>query len=252
MARKFACGSFGPFGAGCVLALIAASAPSVVLGYILPAEAIFSAVARRRSEIAFNTIVAEGSWQQGEGAPVPVWEAIREGKAHRIERKAPGATQVLLTVGSKHYNFQLGTKAPPPAKVSGDLIFTFLGNADKDGGGQRGMTFLKQHGIDDNEITLGRMGKRIAYVIGAKPWETNKPQLWIDKEMMVPLRLIEVEKPSGSIVDTRLIGIGSATTNEWFPQRIEVWRDGKLVETTTYTSARINEEVSEDLFRAPS
>jgi hypothetical protein len=225
--------------------------PFSALAYILPAEAILSAVTRRRSEIGFETLVAEGTYQRGDQPAIPVWEAIDASAAHRIERKGPD-TEVLLTVPGKRYQFKLGEKASQSAKYNGDLVFTFYANTDKEGGLQRALAFLQARGIDENVVTLGRLDKRVCYVIGAKPWETNKPQLWIDKKLYLPARLIEVDKASGSVTDTRLIGIGAPGTGEWFPRRIEVWRDGALVEATTYSSARLNEDVSADLFRPPS
>lgn len=225
--------------------------PSTVLAYLLPAEVILSNVAKRRSDIAFSTIVVEGTYQRGDAAPVPVWEVIKEGKVHRIERRAPGATEIVLTVPGRRWTYKLGEKPGAASKIPSDLVFHFLGSTDKDAGGQRGITFVRQRGIDDNEVSLGRFEDRPVYIIGAKPWETNKPQLWIDKALSAPVRLIEVDR-SGSITDTRLYGIGSELTNEWFPRRIEVWRDGKLVESSTYTKAELNAEVGDDLFRTPS
>ena len=235
-----------------VIAVGAAIAiPISALAYILPAESILSAVTRRRAEIGFETLVAEGTYQRGDQPPIPIWEAIDASAAHRIERKGP-ETEVTLTVPGKRYQFKLGEKASQSAKYNGDLVFTFYANTDKEGGLQRALAFLQARGIDETVVTMARLDKRICYVIGAKPWETNKPQIWIDKKLYVPTRLIEVDKATGSVTDTRLIGIGSAGTGEWFPRRIEVWRDGKLVEATTYSSARLNEDISADLFRPPS
>lgn len=247
MVRKWLARRSTPFA---LVALAGVIAPATALAYLLPAEVIFSGAAKRRADIAFSTIVVEGTYQRGDAPPVRVWEAIREGKAHRVERKSDAGTEVLLTVPGKRWSFKLGERSKAERWPS-DLILDFLGTADKDGGGQRGVAFLKQRGIDADEVSLARQDKRPCYVIGAKPWEPTKPQLWIDKSLLVPVRLVEVDK-NGSVTETRLLGIGSEVTNEWFPRRIEVWRDGKLVEATTYTSARLNEEVSEDLFRPPS
>ncbi|MCK6550006.1 hypothetical protein L6R52_29500 [Myxococcota bacterium] len=225
--------------------------PSTVLAYLLPAEVIFSNVAKRRSDIAFSTITVEGTYQRGDAPPVPVWEVIKDGKAHRVERKGPGATEIVLTVPGRRWSYKLGEKPGAAQKIPSDLVLYFLGSTDKDAGGQRGVAFARQRGIDENEVSLGRFEERPVYIIGAKPWETNKPQLWIDKVLSAPVRLIEVDR-AGSITDTRLYGIGTELTNEWFPRRIEVWRDGKLVESSTYTKAELNAEVSDDLFKTPS
>lgn len=236
------------------LVVVAAElAAGPALGYVLPAEAIMAGVARRRSEIGFSTIVVEGRYKRAEGAEERVWEAIKPGKGHRIERKdAAGNTSVILTTNGKRWSFKVGERAAPPERVGTDVLFGLFGNTEKDGNGARGLSFVKGLGIDDSVVTMARLEKRIAYVIGAKPWEPNKPQLWVDKELDVPIRLVTVDKKSGAITDTRYLGVGSAVTGEWFPERIEVWRDGKLVESTTYVSVRLNEDVSDDLFRPPT
>lgn len=228
-----------------------AAVPFVAYAYLLPADAILSTAARKRAEIGFTTIVAEGTYQRGEGAPkLKVWEAVRANKAHRVERRDGNNTEVALTVPGKRYSFKTGERTPAPQKFNGDLIFTFFAATERDPG--KTSQFLRAHDIDDNIVSLSRLEGRVAYVIGAKPWETNKSQLWIDKELFLPIRLIHVDRQSSSVTDTRFLGVGSAITSEWFPQRIELWKDGKLVESTTYSSARLNEEVSEDLFRPPA
>lgn len=233
-------------GAGAVVTLA-----SSAFAYILPAEAILNAVARRRAEIGFSTIVVEGTFQRGDGGPsLQVWEAIKANRAHRAERRDGTNTEVALTLPGKHWSFKAGERAGAAQKWPGDLIFTFFGSTEKDSA--RTSQFLRAHDIDENVVSLSRLDKRVAYVIGAKAWEENKSQLWIDKDLNLPIRLIQVDKNSGAVTDTRLLGVGSAVTGEWYPQRIEVWQNGKLVEATTYTSARLNEEVSEDLFKPPS
>lgn len=238
--------------ASAITVLAATFTPRVALGYVLPAEVILANSAKRRADIAFTTIVAEGTWQREGGPPMDVYEVIKEGRAHRVEKKGAAGTEVELTVGAKRWTFKLGDRPAQPAKSAGDLLLTFLGTAEKEGGSQRGIQFLEQRGVDTNVVSLSRFDRRVVYVIGAKPWDLSKPQLWIDKNLLVPVRMIEVDKATGAVTDTRLYGIGSAITGEWFPQRVELWRDGKLVEATSYRSARLNEEVNEDLFRAPT
>jgi outer membrane lipoprotein-sorting protein len=240
-------------GAIAVLAVaVASTIPAIALAYVLPADAIFSTMARKRVEIDFKTLVAEGTYQAGGGPPVSIWEVMIPGRVRRIERKSKEATEITLIKENKRWSYRIGEKAAPSAKAPPDIVLTFLGANDKDPGGARGSAFLRSRGIDESTVSLSRLDKRAAYVIGAKPWEANKPQLWVDKEYYLPCRLIEVDKQSGSITDTRFLGYGSAVTGEWYPQKIEVWKDGNLVESTTYTSARLNEEVNDDLLKPPS
>lgn len=229
----------------------AVAAPAVALAYILPADAILSSVAARRARIDFSTLVAEGTRQNGDGVRIPVWEGIRAGKAHRIEHRGPDQTDVILTVDKKRWRFTLGQPPGTPERVTADLIMTFLGTPARDPGGRRGILFLKRHKIDEDVISLDRLKGRIAYVIGAKPWEEEKPQLWIDKEFLLPIRLL-TKGDDGSTVDVRLLGYGSGATGEWFPRRIETYRNGDLVESVTYDSAELNTNLDDALFEPPS
>jgi len=233
-----------------LIAIIVAIPPEPALGYILPADAILSAAAKRRAGIAFKTLIAEGKYTKGE-TTVTAWEAIHASKAYRVEHKGPSSTNVRLTVGKNLWTFSLGEAAKPQSGKN-NLILTFLGTPEKDPGGRRGMSFLEQHGIDRTVMSLSRLDRRIVYVIGAAPGETDKPQLWMDKEYLLPVRLITVDKKAGVTRDVRLFGYGSAATGEWFPRRVEVWENGTLVEKTTYTRARLNDDVDPELFKPPT
>jgi hypothetical protein len=226
--------------------------PVVALAYVLPAEVVLATIAKKRADIAFSTLIAEGTYQKGSSPPETVWECVVPGRAHRIERKSGAGTDVTLSTSSKRWSFKLGEKPAPATKSPPDPILVFIGASEKDPGGSRGSAFLRSRGIDDNVVSLARLEKRPNFIIGAKPWEPKKAQLWVDKEFYLPSRLIEVDKQSGSITDTRFLGYGSAATGEWFPQRIEVYKDGALVETTTYSSARLNEDVNDELIKPPS
>src|SRR5262245_27289490 len=97
-----------------VLGAVVALASSA-FAYILPAEAILSAVARRRAEIGFSTIVVEGSFQRGDGGPsLQVWEAIKANRAHRAERRDGTNTEVALTLPGKHWSYRTGERAGAP------------------------------------------------------------------------------------------------------------------------------------------
>ncbi len=225
----------------------------VALAAIPSADQILSRAAARRASIAFKTLVAEGYRQDTPSGPShPVWEAIWVGKGHRVEEKTSGGSQVSLTVKGRRWRYQLGEKAPAPNAIGTDLFTSFLGRPEKDPGGRRSVAFLTQRGIDHRVVSLSRLGKRIAYVIGAGPRDLTKPQLWFDKELLLPIRLIEMDKVSKETTDTHLIGYGSPTTKEWYPKRVDVIKGGKLIKRVHYQSTKLNTALSADLFRPPS
>lgn len=242
---------------GILLSATLAAVPTrIAHAFILPAEAILSGMANRRAQLEFTTLIVEGfrtrNVQGGEQEQEKLWEAILPDKGHRAEITGPKGKQVVLTIGRKRFVYKEGERTPQVEKISGDVVATFLATVEKDPGGKRGSAFLDAQGIDSTIVSLARMNGRIAYVIGAKPWETTKPQLWIDKGYLAPIRLITVNPKTKSITDLKLLEYGSAQTGDWYPRKIELWRDGQLVETTTYTQASLNEPLDEALFRAPS
>ncbi|MFO8113184.1 MAG: hypothetical protein R6T92_11815 [Desulfosalsimonadaceae bacterium] len=49
---------------------------------------------------------------------------------------------------------------------------------------------LKELGIDVHVSSLGRLDKTICYVIGARYPDADVPQLWVDRENFMPVRLV--------------------------------------------------------------
>ncbi|MEQ8278074.1 MAG: hypothetical protein RMA76_28495 [Deltaproteobacteria bacterium] len=238
-----------PVRAFAIVAITACS--SIAYAYILPADAILSSVSKRRSKIALKSLVVEGTLEVGTDAPHPVWEVLVPGKAHRIEHKLQDKTIVQTTVGARRWTQTLGQAAERAKIVTDDPFMTFLGAASSDPGGKRGLAFCDRLKIDTSVVSLSRLDKRVAFVIGAKPWETNKPQLWIDKILRVPVRLVTVDG-SGNVVDQQLHGFGSAVTGEWYPRTYERYDNGTLTQRVVYDQVQVNVPVEPQLLEPPT
>lgn len=59
---------------------------------------------------------------------------------------------------------------------------------DLDEASARLLKTLTSAGIDTQVVSLGRNEDQIVYIIGAQPWELQKPQLWLDKVSFLPVR----------------------------------------------------------------
>jgi hypothetical protein len=70
---------------------------------------------------------------------------------------------------------------------------------------------------------LARMEDRVAYVLGAGPGDTARPQLWLYKDTGAPARLIG----QGGL-DLRLLQYGSPAAGDWFPRVLELWTSGQV------------------------
>lgn len=77
-------------------------------------------------------------------------------------------------------------------------------------------------GVDQGTVTLSRLGRRAAWVVGAKPQELSKPQLWFDKETSRPIRVIA--KWAGQTWDIRFDDPAAIATGGRHPRVVEVWQ----------------------------
>lgn len=237
------------------IGLIAAGAvafglPSLARAYLLPAEAILESIATRRARLGFETLVADGRRQTPGEAPEPVRWLARANDAYRIETEGPSSQATLTTVGGRRFEFD-GFGSRPPERAPHDLVAAFLISTERDPDGTRGLDFLRSHLIDSTVVSLARLGRRVAYVIGAKPWEPDRPQLWVDKDLAVPIRLIARDRTRGMMRDIRLLEYESPIAGGFFPARIERYENGALVETTVIRRLELNVPVDASLFRTP-
>lgn len=108
---------------------------------------------------------------------------------------------------------------------------------------------VKALGIDTSVTALGRYEDRVCYIIGARAWEKNVSQLWIDKETFLPLRLVLMDNKVRR--ETRWLEFGSSVTADWYPRVIEILEDGVRVERAEVTKIEMNKKVPETLFELP-
>jgi len=138
-------------------------------------------------------------------------------------------------------------KDGPAERLSSWVLFQYLYFVEGPTTGERWVRLLKALNIDTKVDTLTRSGSRVAIVLGAKEWERDRPQIWIDKSRYVPLRLmLNADK---RLVDIAWLEWGGRTTGDWFPARLEVRMDGKLVEACSVDHVDVNASISDDLFR---
>jgi len=240
---------------GTILAgsLILSVLSSASLAYILPASAILSGVGARRKALDFDTLVVRGKLlnPQTNVSEKTVWKLIKPGQGIRTEIKGPHTTQVTLLTQGKRYEFSPGT---PPGKgviLKPSLDLDFLAATEGDSAGKRGLAFLKSHKIDRKIVSLSRMNRRLIWVIGAVEGDHESPQLWIDKNLKVPVRLIYSDKASDEKIDIRWLGFGSPQMREWHPRQIDTYKNGALIERLVFHRVIINSSVDSALLAPP-
>ncbi len=109
---------------------------------------------------------------------------------------------------------------------------------------------LTQLGVDVSISSLGRYEGKIAFVLGADYPDESVPQLWVDKETLLPMRWII--QPAG---DDSGAGALEVHYLQWwkigktrYPSRIEFYQDGNLVRECRSINFEENAPFSRELF----
>jgi len=109
---------------------------------------------------------------------------------------------------------------------------------------------LLQLGVDPFVSSLGRFEEKIAFVIGARYPDETGNQLWIDKDTLLPLRLIIRDvygaDNSGKVEIRYLIWWKIGETR--YPSKIEFYQDDNLVRVSQAKNFEENAMFSEEFF----
>ena len=231
-----------------VVAVTALIVPVVAHAYIVPAEALLSRAAKGRTRLDLTGLVLSGIHEK-DGERTPVWEAVTP-EARRRELRRPDGVDVTLDIGRQRYTFKPGSGPVRPVRGPANPFTRLALPVDAAADAAQVMATLRTLGIDPSVTSLGRQDRRVVYVIGAGPREPNRPQLWLDKKLLVPVRLVTFD---GNKVrrETRWIGFDAPLTAPYFPRRIETWVNGEMTEAVTYSDIKINPKLDKTLLAPP-
>ena len=141
------------------------------------------------------------------GTPAAVGVRGSPGGGQQVEPEGPslGAAQAMLTLGCPLLTYKGGDRAV----------------------GERALRdAASAAAVNLQQITLGRLGDRAVYVLGAQPRQLDVPQLWLYKDELAPARLLA--KGDAGLDDLRLLEYGTPASAVVFPRVIELWQGGKL------------------------
>ena len=225
-----------PWALGGALALIALCVQASA--FVPPASFILRRMAAKFSGLRGVTATVGGEMEV-RGDLVAV-----QGKLHlaapdrfRLDLKHDkGEVQETWLGGSK--SIRSGGAAQTFATKSHPLVALFLGNA---------RAYLGEAGIDASVISLGRTGTFVCWVIGAKAEDNTKPQLWIDKDTFLPVRVLTFEGEPRRAVEWRMDGYDRAY-GAAFPRQLEQRIEDKRVLRIGLVSADTTRVPSESLF----
>jgi len=109
---------------------------------------------------------------------------------------------------------------------------------------------LKRLGINSSIVSLGRMSGRVVIIIGAAPGDLEQPQLWLDKELLLPLRFIGPDRlyRNSSFVVQDLSDHFQVDGLVWFPRIFRAFAGNALVSTSSVLRARTNTSMPPEQF----
>ena len=237
-----------------VIACIGIFFSNSALAYILPSTAILESVRARRAALKYDTLIVHGRALDPDTniAKKRVWRALKSKTGLRTEYKSTTDTQVDLITQGKQYKF---TDGKPPLKgtnAKSALETVFLIDSSKDENGARALRALKTYKVKTKTVSLNRLNKEIVWVIGAKPGDLDSPQVWIHKELRVPVRFIYQDPKTDEKVEIRWLGYGSAQTGEWHPRQIDTLKDGALTDRLVFHRVEVNPKVDTALLNIPT
>lgn len=177
------------------------------------------------------------------GAPVVERVMYQSPQGMRRELELADGNRVDVRSGDK-YLAKVPGQPDKASRAPVDLLHDFVTVSpplDDTQAMERLLRDMKALRINPEVVSFARFDGRIAYLIGSKPWEQDKAQLWLDKETLLPLRVVMVapgasgatsadgKAPPARRTDVRYLGWGSPVGGNWFPQMIEVWDGDRLV-----------------------
>lgn len=226
--------------------------------YLPPGSAILKRAVQRRDELGLSAVEARGTVAfAGEAArqvasaaalPLsgveltsPAVLTVKSPGRCRLELAPPGApsaSRPAVSVKSGRFLGARGLDGVPAARALIDGVCTLLGDRAL---GQR----FARHGVALSDVALGRMGTRVAWVLGGRPL-SGRPQAWIDKQSFLAIRL--VAPLAGATRDVRLLDFGSSVGGDAFPKSVEAWSGGQLEARFTAEKVARNPKLPDALF----
>lgn len=130
-------------------------------------------------------------------------------------------------------------------------ILLFPKGKDIDEISQRLLRAMQAVGVDTKVISLGRQAETVCYIIGARAWEPEKAQVWLEKGSWAPVRtIIPSRGPDKTVlVETRLLEYGGGPAGAGMPRVFEEYHDGKLVRRAEVTSSQADQNLPDTMFQ---
>lgn len=237
-----------------VIALVAVLGAGNAAAYMLPTTTLLRMAidARRDQKVDDLTVDLTTEYADtGEHVDERVYMKV-PWRLRRIEETSTGRTYIEKNGQRAAGEGNATTRLTGPTT---DLLATFLApeRGDLDTALKVLVQRLRDLGVQTDVVSLARFEGKPAYVIGARVWESDQPQVWLDKATLFFVRsILPIERDSERyFVDTQYKEYGSPLTGNAFPRVIEKYRAGKLLRSSEVTSLQLNQKLPDALFQLP-
>ncbi len=166
-------------------------------------------------------------------------------QAFRSDVKSVNSERIYISSGGRTLTVVDGRIAPPSGSRF-DLFKDILLYRSRGSLSER----LLQMGVDVAVTSLGRFEDKIAFVVGAEYPDESVNQLWVDKDTLLPLRLILKGGHGAGNSDTVEIRYLTwwKVGQTQYPSRIEFYQDDQLVRVSQAKKFEENPTFSQQLF----
>lgn len=107
---------------------------------------------------------------------------------------------------------------------------------------------LWDYGVDVGITSLGRFEGRIVYVIGAQYPDESVSQVWVDKELFLPIRWLNVDSLDPTLRMEFIYRQWRKTQEMWYPSQIDTHDQLRLIRTIRVGRIQVDGELSADLW----
>jgi len=224
---------------------------ALVVAYVMPAYSILRRYAASRDDLTLTGLKVDGlgaaspavardvasalgtTWTAGD-LPLTSTLYVKYPGRCRLELASPDSGKSLAVAWSTG---KLRTEGPEFAAARVALEQVCAVFALKSAGEGETRAALEKHllalKVDTRATSLGRFAGALAFIIGNRA--DGNAQLWLYKEHFLPARLRFTD--DRGTWDVRFIDYSSATTSDWLPRVVEVYKGQELQLKLTTLSA---------------
>jgi outer membrane lipoprotein-sorting protein len=234
--------------------LVAASAHA----YLLPASFLIKQMAERRAKADVRDCIVQLSAEiDGQDQPLDERIYMKNPERFRLERDIGEQNWVVVEREGKRAEGMDG-KLTASHAASTEMLSNLImpkGHEPEDMAA-RTIAMLQGMGVETKVVSItiyGKDARETAYIIGAKPGDTEKPQLWVDSSTFLPVRLVTFVDEGGKKTryESRFFDYTTGV-GDFFPRVIENYKAGKLIRRAEVNDIKVNQDLPDTLFQVPA